>query len=212
MFEKRNLNYYSHPVGLQLDVRRGLVRNRSGSRVVGVSEDFLRGFVASIEHEIGPATRMVLRKCGVMFGGRLARRFENETSAFAGTALQERPLNEFSGLLSDLWSSYGFGELLVDWDCGKSGYLPVRLNGSPMQNIGPTGHVSDDLFTGILQGFFAHFIDPGVRCVQTGDLRLGSKEGTTFIVGTEPYAKRAEQMANDRMLHSQIVVRLARDN
>ena len=135
MVEKRNLNFYSHRNGLRLDVRAGVVTNRSGTRLIGVTEDFLRGFVAAIENEVGPATQMILRKCGVVFGKRLAQRFENEISAFAGVAARERPMSEFGTLLCDLWSTYGFGKLSIDWTRGAVGVIPIKLDGSPMQDI-----------------------------------------------------------------------------
>jgi predicted hydrocarbon binding protein len=209
MFEKRNLNIYSHPSGIGLDTRKGVVSNRSGTRLIGITEDFLRGFVAAIENEVGPATQLLLRKCGVVFGKRLAQRFENEISTFAGVAARERPMAEFGQLLIDLWSTYGFGGLKVDWTKGAAGILPIKLDGSPMQDIGPKGHVADDLFTGILQGFFSHFTDPSIRCVQTGDLRLGNREGTTFIITTDKQAKRVEQLAGERLPHSEIVARMS---
>ena len=209
MFEKRNLNIYSHARGLRFEARRGVVTNRSGTRLIGVSEDFLRGFVAAMENEVGNATPMLLRKCGVFFGKRLAQRFENEIGAFAGVAARDRPMSEFGALLKDLWTTYGLGNLSVDWSKGSLGIIPIKLDGSPMQDIGPKGHVSDDLFQGIFQGFFSHFTGPSVRCVQTGDLRLGSKEGTTFVVTVERLAKRVEQMAADRIPHSEIVSRIS---
>ncbi|MBL8633240.1 MAG: hypothetical protein JNM40_08435 [Myxococcales bacterium] len=208
MLEKRNLNIYSHAGRLKLDTRKGVVSNQSGTRLVAVSEDFLRGFVAAIENEVGPATKMLLRKCGFVFGERLARRFESEVSSYAGTSLTERPISEFGGLLLDLWVTYGYGDLQVDWKHGPSGFLPVRIVGSPMQDIGPKGHVSDDLFAGVLQGFFSHFIEPNIRVIQSGDVRLGSKDGTTFIITTDQHAKRVEQMVSDRTPHNQIVTRL----
>lgn len=208
MLEKRNLNVYSHAGRFKLEMRKGIVTNHSGTRLIAISEDFLRGFVSAIENEVGPATKMLLRKCGFVFGERLARRFESEVSAYAGSALTERPISEFSGLMIDLWNTYGYGDLQVDWKYGPSGFLPAKIAGSPMQDIGPKGHVSDDLFTGILQGFFSHFVDPNIRVIQSGDLRLGSKEGTTFIITTEQHAKRVEQMVSDRTPHSQIISKL----
>lgn len=208
MLQKRNLNFYSHKNGLKIDVRNGVVTNRGGTRLIGVSEDFLRGFVAAIENEVGTATQLILRKCGVVFGRRLAQRFENELSTFAGFATRERPMSEFGVLLKDMWTTYGFGDISIDWTKGSLGIIPIKLEGSPMQDIGPKGHVADDLFAGILQGLFSHFTDPGVRCIQTGDMRLGHKEGTTFIVAMERLAKSIEQMAEDRLPHSQIVTRI----
>ena len=81
--------------------------------------------------------------------------------------------------------------------------------GSPLQVIGPLVHVADDLFAGILEGFIGHFAEPGLRCVQTGDRRMGDREGTTFILGFEDSAKRVDALVREKLAHSRIVARLA---
>ena len=64
----RPLNYFSHPAFLQVDLKAGVLRSRGGARLIGVNEDFLRGFVLACEHEVGPATPLILRRCGQRFG------------------------------------------------------------------------------------------------------------------------------------------------
>jgi len=203
-----NLNYFSSPDFLRFDVKSGVLRSRGGTRMIAVNEDFLRGFVSACEHETGPAAALVLRRCGEFFGQRLARRFEAELGQFAGISLRDRKMAEFDILVRDLWSGCGLGRLTVDWDKGSHGFLPIALADSPMQDIGPSGHTGDDMFAGILCGFFAGFCDAEMRSVQTGDLRLGDREGTTFIVATFEVAKRIEGMRANRQSHSEIVAAL----
>ena len=118
-------------------------------------------------------------------------------------------LAEFDVLVRDLWAGCGLGQLEVDWDSGQHGFLAIRLRDSPMQDIGPSGHVGDDMFAGILGGFFAGFCDAEMRSVQTGDLRLGDREGTTFIVAAVEVARRVEGMRANKQAHSAIVATLA---
>lgn len=205
MSDQRALNYFRHPDLLRFDVKAGVLRTRGGTRVLAVSEDFLRGFVAACEHEAGPAASLVLRRCGELFGARLARRFEAELGQFAGVSLRDRSMAEFDELLHDLWLGCGLGDLQVDWSRGERGYLALRLIDSPMQDIGPSGHVGDDMFSGVLSGFFGEFCDAEMRCVQTGDARLGDRDGTTFIVGLFDVAKRVEGMRANKSSHRQIL-------
>lgn len=208
MTTRQNLNYFSGPNFLNFDVKAGVLRSRGGTRMIAVSEDFLRGFVAACEHETGPAATIVLRRCGEFFGQRLARRFEAELSAYAGVSLRDRNMAEFDILVRDLWNGSGLGKLTVDWDRGQHGFLPIKLEDSPMQDIGPSGHTGDDMFGGILGGFFSGFCDADMRSVQTGDLRLGDKEGTTFIIASFEVAKRTEGMRANKLRHSEIVAAL----
>jgi uncharacterized protein len=208
MSERRELNYFRHPNFLRCDIQAGVLRSRGGTRFVAISEDFLRGFVTACEDEAGPAAALVLRRCGEFFGARLARRFEAEIGQFAGVSLRDRQMAEFDELIRDLWRGCGLGDVEIDWARGERGFLAVRLVDSPMQDIGPSGHVGDDMFCGILAGFFGEFCDAEMRCVQTGDLRLGDREGTTFIVAPFEVAKRVEGMRANRSRHSEILAAL----
>ena len=209
MTERSNLNYFTSPNFLKFNVKTGVLRSRGGTRMLAVNEDFLRGFVTACEHETGPAASLVLRRCGEFFGQRLARRFEAELGQFAGVSLRDRKMAEFDVLVRDLWNGCGLGRLEVEWDHGQHGFLPVRLADSPMQDIGPSGHVGDDMFAGVLCGFFSGFCDADMRTIQTGDARLGDREGTTFIVASAEVARRAEGMRTNKQSHAQIVLALA---
>lgn len=208
MSERRELNYFTHPEFVALDVKAGVLRSRGGTRMLAVGEDFLRGFVAACEHETGPAAPMVLRRCGEFFGQRLARRFEAELGQFSGVSVRDRKMAEFDLLIRDMWAGCGLGKIAVDWSMGQHGFLPVELVDSPMQDIGPSGHVGDDMFTGIIGGFIGSFCDAEMRCVQTGDARLGDRDGTTFIVAPFEIAKRVEGLKANRAPHREIVAAL----
>lgn len=205
MSDRRALNYFRHPDFPRLDVKSGVLRSRGGTRFIALTEDFLRGFVAACEHETGPAAALVLRRCGEFFGARLARRFEAELGQFAGQSLRDRSMAEFDELVRDLWRGCGLGDLAVDWARGERGFLAIRLTDSPMQDIGPSGHTGDDMFCGVLAGFFNEFCDADVRCVQTGDARLGDRDGTTFIIAAFDLAKRAEGLRANKVRHAEIV-------
>lgn len=209
MNARRNLDYFTSPAFLALDARRGVLQSRGGTRMLAVSEDFLRGFVAACEHEAGSAAPFILRRCGRFFGERLARRFEFELNGFAGAALRDRPMAEFDALVRDLWRGCGLGEIAVEWERGERGFIAVRLEESPMQDIGPSGHVGDDMFCGVIEGFFASFCDADLRSVQTGDRRLGDRDGTTFVIAPFEVAKRIEAMVADKLPHARIVESLA---
>lgn len=47
----RPLNYFSRDSFLRTDLTAGVLRSQGGTRLLGVGEDFLRGFVAACEHE-----------------------------------------------------------------------------------------------------------------------------------------------------------------
>jgi len=204
---RKNCNYFSNPAHTKFDVQRGVFETRAGSRLIAINEDWLRGFVAALEFEAGQATPAILQRCGEFFGKRLAQRFDTELSDYARVPLRDRTMNEFVRLLDDMWTSYGMGKLELDWSQAQS-FVAIRLHSSPMQNIGPSGHVGDDLFCGILSGFFGHFSETAVDIVQTGDERLGDRDGTTFVLGSADAAQKARQLKNEGHRHRDIVEKL----
>lgn len=202
------LNYFTSPSFLRADVQAGVVRSRGGTRLVGLSADFLRGFVRACEHEAGSATQVILRRCGLFYGARLARRIEAELNAHLTAPLRDCQMLEFDGLLKDLWVGLGMGEVEIGWAHGQHGFVPVSLVNSPLQDIGPKGHVADDTFCGLFEGFLGHFADEGLTCLQTGDLRLGDKSGTTFVLAVPDVLPRLQSLIRAKLAHPQIVAQL----
>lgn len=199
------LNYFSSPAFLRCDLKAGVLRSRGGTRLVGISEDFLRGFVLACEHEAGPATVLILRRCGFRFGARLAMRYESELGHYLHCSLRDCTMGEFDVMVQDLWRGSGLGDIAIGWAYGRHGFLPVKLTDSPMQDIGPKGHVADDMFCGVIEGFVSHFAADSLTCTQTGDARLGSKAGTTFILAGTALRPRIEALVAKKVAHLDIV-------
>ncbi|MEL6545828.1 MAG: hypothetical protein AAFQ82_14445 [Myxococcota bacterium] len=206
--KRQILNYFTHPSFLDFDQKQGVLRTRGGTRLCVVNEDFLRGFVNAVEHETGQATPIILRRCGKFFGERLARRFETELTEFSGVSMRDRAMYEFSALVQDMWLGCGMGEITVQWEMGQHGFLPIVLQGDPMVEIDAGNQTMDDLFAGILEGFIGHFAGGELHCVQTGDERIGSADGTTFVVANQELAKKVEPLVKDKTTHSEIVRQL----
>ncbi|MDX2011127.1 MAG: hypothetical protein SFW67_13090 [Myxococcaceae bacterium] len=208
MLAREGVTLFSRSDFLSFDVKNGVLRSPAGTRMLAVNDDFLRGFVSALDYEAGEAASLILRKCGTFFGRRLAQRFEAEVSQWSQTPLRDRPMSEYAGLMADLFKGCGLGAVDVDFSNGDRGFLSVKLVNSPMQDLGPRGHVGDDLFCGLFEGFFTHFTDTGLGCLQTGDVRLGNREGTTFVLGFEEVIARAKDLLAQKQPHSAIVAAL----
>ncbi len=208
MFAREGVTLFSRPDFLTFEVKAGTLHSPSGTRMLAVNEDFLRGFVAALDFETGEAASGILRKCGLFFGRRLAQRFEAEVSAWTQHPVRDRPMAEYAALVVDLFKGCGLGEISFDFSHGERGFIGVHLKNSPMQDLGPRGHVGDDLFCGLFEGFFLAFTDSGLTCLQTGDVRLGNREGTTFVLGFDEAVARAKALLADHQPHSVIIATL----
>jgi predicted hydrocarbon binding protein len=209
MLQKRRTDYFTSPGFVTLDSKTGVLRTRGGTRMLGVSEDFLRGFCVALEYEIGSSAPAVLQRCGEFFGQRLARRFESEIGQFSEMSIRDRTMVEFDALVVDMFSGCGMGALRVHWDLGRFGFLAIDLDSSPMQDIGPSGHVNDDMFAGTLLGFFGTFCDGPMRCLQTADYRRGDR-ATKFVVVPEASSEEISTMMGRGSKHDAIVAYLSR--
>jgi hypothetical protein len=208
MSERRELNYFtSIRTSCASTPRPGCCAAAAGRGSSSVSEDFLRGFVAACEHETGPAATLVLRRCGEFFGARLARRFEAELGQYAGVSLRDRQMAEFDELVRDLWRGCGLGDSRSTGPAASTGSWRCADRqpdaGHRAERARRRRHVLWDP-----GGFFSGFCDAEMRSVQTGDLRLGDREGTTFIVAAFEVAKRVEGMRANRSRHSEILAAL----
>ena len=206
-FSGRVCAFFGRADYLHFDVNAGVLQNRCKNRLIAVNDEWLRGFVSALEHETAGAAPGILRRCGEVFGFRLAQRFEGEVSQLGDVHLRDRTMNEFCVLLDDFWRASGMGRLHIDWTHAER-FVSIRLVGSPMQDIGPSGHVGDDLFAGILTGFFGHFADADIKLMQSGDQRLGDKDGTTFLLGAPEAIEKAVQLRKEKLRHGDIVKQL----
>lgn len=209
MIERRQLNYFSRPDFLRYDVRGGVLRSPGGTRMLAVSRSFLRGFVAACLHEAGPATGLILRRCGEFLGSRMARRMDAELGQAAGISLRDRTMAEFDALVRDLWFAYGLGEIDVDWSRGQHGFLAIQLIDSPTRDLGDNTLTGDPLLCGLLGGLFGGFGDVALRCVHTGELAQDTRAGSSFIVAPDAMVKQVEDLRSVDTPHAEIVASLS---
>ncbi|MEM6731683.1 MAG: hypothetical protein AAF658_09010 [Myxococcota bacterium] len=207
---KRHLNFFSHPSYVSFDTKAGVLTTRGGTRLCALNEDFLRGFFGSCEHETGPAAGAILKRCGVVFGGRLANRFETEISQFADVSVRDRAMYEFDTLLRDIWSAYGMGTLSIDWDTQRgASYVSVTLRNSPVLDIKLQDREHDDLMAGVLEGFFNHFSPKPVECVQTTFASNMAEDETRFVVIEASAANEVRNRVERGETHDAVITKLA---
>jgi hypothetical protein len=179
-------NYYATGTYFTTDVARGVSRNRAGTRVCALSEDFLRGFHKAITDECGPAADAVFASCGRRWGRDFARRFERELSDFHGKPLRDFSLAMFQVYLVELFSQHGWGRLHLDLSYYEAGLLVLELHEAIMASLVPEAATPVDALTaGVFAGFFQHLTGEDLDCVQIACRACGS-DCSRFVVGLAP--------------------------
>ena len=193
------LNYFGSPVVHPQRATGRCAAQPRWARLVGDQRRLSAWLRAGLRAQTGPATGLVLRRCGSFFGARLARRSEAELSVYLSRSLRATARRQ---------SSPSWCRPVAEQRHGRAPHRlvarSVRLSFGKLLNS-PMGHraqgaPADDLFEGLIEGFLGHFTDESLTCIQTGDLRLGDKDGTTFVLVPPDLGARVREASPQQAL------------
>jgi predicted hydrocarbon binding protein len=205
----RRPNFYAEGDYLRTDLAKGVTRNRLGTRICALTEDFLTGFRKAIIDECGPAADTVFKSIGRKWGALFAKRFEKEMTEYHGKALKEFPMAVFQACLVELFSHHGWGRLELHLEHYDRGLLLIDLKGAIMASLVQTADKpADALMAGIFAGFFAYLTGEDLDCVQTACSACGAAS-SSFVVGLTARLAPAQAWADGGKSHQEIVAELA---
>lgn len=204
----RGGNFYAEGY-CQTDVKRGVTRNRVGTRLLCLTSDFLIGFRRAIQDETGPAADMVFKTCGRKWGGFVAKRFDQEMTEFTGKTLRDFPLAQFQSHLADMFAEHGWGKIELDLTRHNQGLVVVTIEEPIYASVvGKSEQPVEALTAGLLAGFFASVFEQDLDCIQTQCKACGHK-ATTFIVGLTSRLAGVPNLLQAGKTHEQILKELA---
>src|SRR5207247_2481977 len=102
-------DYFADDESARTDPAAGITRDRAGTRLVGLPEDFLAALQQTLAAECGPAAGRVLKAAGRDWGRRLAERLANELGSYRGEPLAEAPVARFQADLQSAFRHLGWG-------------------------------------------------------------------------------------------------------
>jgi uncharacterized protein len=162
-------NYYVEKLYMTANVETGVLVNRSGRRMIALTNDFLLGLHRALEKECGDRVEKVLYHCGRKWGRNFGQGLENAWSEFYQKPLQEFPLAFFQSLVVQEFGHNGWGMLTLDYTHFAKGIIDLNLEGAIMADIteAELKYPADVLTAGIIAGMFSHFIQRDVDCLQS---------------------------------------------
>jgi len=162
-------NYYVEKLYMTANVETGVLVNRSGRRMIALTNDFLLGLHRALEKECGDRVEKVLYHCGRKWGRNFGKGLEGAWSEFYKAPLKEFPLSFFQSLLVQEFGHNGWGILTLDYTHFAKGVIDLSLEGAIMADITEStpNYPADMLTAGILSGLFTHFIARDVECLQS---------------------------------------------
>jgi len=192
----------------QTDVKRGVTRNRVGTRLLCLTTDFLVGFRRAIQEETGPAADTVFKTCGRKWGGFVAKRFDQEMTEFTGTALRDFTLAQFQSHLIDMFAEHGWGKIELDLTRHNQGLVVIHIDEPIFAGfVGKSDKPVESLTAGLLAGLFAAVFEQDLDCYQTQCKACGHKNAT-FILGLTSRLAGVSALQDAGKSHEQILKEL----
>jgi predicted hydrocarbon binding protein len=163
----------------------------------------------ALEDETGDAWRAILKRCGRIWGNRVARRFQREVGDYYGRPLHDLPMDEFTRLLEAYFRCHGWGNLRLDFSLAASGIITARLTNSAMVEVlGTSPHPVDSIISGLLAALIAQVSDrTDIECYETECTAMGAA-CCRFIIGIQGRLSKVPDWVENGTGHDECIQRL----
>jgi uncharacterized protein len=187
-------NYYIEKLYVTANVETGVMINRSGRRMIALTNDFLLGLHRALEKECGERVGHVLHHCGRKWGRNFGTCLDNAWSEFYQCPMQDFPLSFFQSLLIQEFGHNGWGNLTIDYTHFERGVIVLGLDGAIMAEITQQelDYPADTLTGGIFAGMFTHFIGKEIDSLQSQCNKQNDGESRFLLSDT----KRIQELRN----------------
>lgn len=203
-------NYFASDVYVRGTLELGLLENRRGDRLLALPSVFLKAIYNGLDHETGQATWLVLRNCGLWWGKNFYARFCEELSDYYKKPIAAFAMAEFLQAMQECWRTHGWGQVELDTDYHRQGFLVVMIQNSPFTaEVTEAKQPSGALEAGILQSFFSQLTGRELECVQTTCESLGA-DRNRFVLGLGSRLQSVTALVEEGQSHDAIMQMLTR--
>lgn len=181
--------------GLRFDLYDGTIVDPSDTRQIFLSTDILRGIYAALAYEAGPAWRLVMRRCGGLWGQRLAKSLHRQAQLASVKRTSAYTMAQFASHLPRLIAASGWGRLRIDYtDAPAHGFVVAELRHSIFADA--LSHLRervDYMFAGMLAGLFGELAKADLGCTELCSPGAGA-ESSVFVISSSDRCSHAEAM------------------
>jgi len=193
-------DYFADDNYVRTDVAAGVCRDRAGTRLVGMPDDFLAALHQTLDAECGPAADRVLQAAGHDWGRRMAERLTAELAEYRGEPLAATTVARFQADLQSAFRQLGWGVLSLDFSRFDTGILVAEVRHSP------SGGPADALLAGAIAGLLSHVAGRDLAAAATptaGDLKR-------FVIALPERLEKVADALHRRRPHDEVVTALER--
>jgi predicted hydrocarbon binding protein len=209
VIERLGLDRLLEDSSFHWDLRQGVVFTPAKTRVCLFSADLLQGVYKAIYDEAGEAWSLIFKRCGCLWGGRLARRLDQEFSMLYDKRLEDLPVVDYVNLIEAYFATHGWGRVTVHLEkAQEKGVVEISLSNSIFAEIidNPEEMV-EPMMSGIFASLFSHISRRELDCVQTACASKGAPL-SRFLVTVSSRLSAVAAEARAGVSHELLVARL----
>ncbi len=192
------------------DMREGTVTNSAGVRVIYLSSDIVRGIHEALNYEAGEAWKLILEKCGYLWGKHMFESLLKEIQAVSQHNLEHLPASEYINTLEAYFSMHGWGNAKIHLQDAPHGIIRVTMTHSLFADA--LNHIDDRvdaMIAGMLRGFFEK-VSGGqlLGCVETACVRRNAEPRCEFLISGIERIEKLAHLIDDEVAPNKILEQL----
>lgn len=139
------------------DLEAGTAYNKGKTRIIYLPEDAISGIHASLKEETGPAWKIILKNCGMIWGKKVAANLARELQLIFSVTQGDVTAKECLELLERYFAEHGWGKVTFDVSKAFShGFIHVKFDNSIFVSVlSDENDFVDPMIAGILASLFA---------------------------------------------------------
>ena len=168
------------------DLEQGTVRNASGTRIVYVSADLMKGIQQALYEETADAWKIIFKNCGHTWGKQVAGHFDKDIRRAGYDSHADLPIEGYLSFIEEYFRQHGWGELRMDISqAQETGIVTAHLKNSYFVDVfDEVDDFVDSLLAGILQGFLEYVSGQELGSEEIACAKKGSEECVFAITAT----------------------------
>jgi uncharacterized protein len=172
---------------LNFDLYEGTVVDTSDTRNIFLGSDILRGIHAALSYEAGDAWKIVMYRCGFLWGQKTLRYFVRQSQGAFGAKFEQISVDAFLSNLVTFMNFNGWGLLSFDLTRATThGVIRLELRKSIFSEA--LDHLRervDFMVAGMLAGIFSDLSQAELACIEVCSALTGAPTSVFLLSARE---------------------------
>lgn len=204
--DELGFNHLFDDNAMHFDLRGGVIINPAKSRVCLLTTDLLTGVYRGLKEEAGGAWKSILKKCGELWGQRVAQRLNHECELIFQQSAADLPVAHYLAFITEYFTFHGWGRMTLDFGLAQTrGIVQATLEDSAFAAaIDDQEEMVDSMIAGMLGSMLSYLSQHDLDAVQTA-CSTKSAPHSRFILTSRARLEKAEQMVHLGHTHEELL-------